>query len=165
MTTIPAGLLLEGVVCVFLAATIGYCWVLNKRLQALRSGQDGLRDLIRDLNKATGQAANAINELKAANAEAGAALTGRLRDARELADELGLMINSGNAIADRLGQSIDQRHAAAPTPKPAAGPRQQAPQQAQAPQRREAQQAQPQKTTKRVLRQPHPLVDAVRGTR
>lgn len=163
MNSIPAGLLLEGVVCVFLAATIGYCWLLNKRLQALRSGQDGLRDLIRDLNKATGQAANAINELKAANAEAGAALTGRLKDARELADELALMVNSGNSIADRLGRSIDQRQAAAPASKPAAGPRQQAPQQPTAPQRRDSAQAAP--ATQRVLRQPHPLVDAVRRTR
>ncbi|WP_339614392.1 DUF6468 domain-containing protein [uncultured Parvibaculum sp.] len=163
MNSVPAGLLLEAVVCVFLAATIGYCWVLNKRLQALRSGQDGLRDLIRDLNKATGQAANAINDLTAANAQAGAALTGRLKDARELADELGLMINSGNSIADRLGRSIDRRHAAAPAPKPAAGPRQQASQPQTAPQRRDGAQGAP--ATQRVLREPHPLVDAVRRTR
>ncbi len=63
---VPFGVLLEGIVCLFLIATIAYCAMLDRRLRAMRSGQDGLRDLIRDLNTATAQAAAAIDNLKTA---------------------------------------------------------------------------------------------------
>ena len=119
LQAVPFGVLLEGIVCLFLIATIAYCAMLDRRLRAMRSGQDGLRDLIRDLNTATMQAASAIDNLKTASAATGEDLGERVRRARGLADELALMLEAGERIADRL-----ERNDKPPLARPAAGPRQ-----------------------------------------
>jgi len=128
---VPFDLLLEGIVSVLLAATIGYCAMLDRRLRAMRSGQDGLRDLIRDLSAATGQAADAIVRLREASNATGQQLSEQVTRGRSLADELALMLESGNAIADRLS-NMESRRAAMPATsavppmpvmQPAAAPR------------------------------------------
>lgn len=121
MTDLPLGLLLEIIVCVFLAATIGYCAMLDRRLRAMRSGQDGLRDLIAALNTSTAHAVTAIDGLKQASSATNDELGERMRRAGALADELALMIEAGERIADRLGRS--DRQASRSVAQPAAGPR------------------------------------------
>lgn len=125
---LPFGVLLEGVVCLFLIATIIYCAMLDRRLRAMRSGQDGLRDLVRDLNAATSQAVSAIENLKQASAATGEDLGERVRRARALADELALMLEAGDRIADRLDRNdkppVVRPVAARAAAQPAAGPRQ-----------------------------------------
>lgn len=129
LDSLPMDLLLEGIVCVLLAATIGYCATVDRRLKAMRSGQDGLRDLIRDLGAATEQAASAIAHLRDASNATGQALGEQVKRGRALADELALIVEAGNRIADRLSDG-DQRRAAppmqpriVPQAQPAAGPR------------------------------------------
>ncbi|MCE9650687.1 MAG: DUF6468 domain-containing protein [Parvibaculum sp.] len=117
---LPMDLMLEAIVCVLLVATIGYCATLDRRLRAMRTGQDGLRDLIRDLSGATGQAMDAIARLRQASDATGGALAEQVKRGRALADELSLMVQAGNDIANRLG-GIETRRPAAP--QPAAGPR------------------------------------------
>ncbi|HMM13718.1 MAG TPA: DUF6468 domain-containing protein [Parvibaculum sp.] len=132
---LPIDLMLEAIVCVLLAATIGYCATLDKRLRAMRSGQDGLRQLIGELSVATEQAAGAIARLREATDATGQALGEQVKRGRALADELGLMVEAGNRIADRLSAPLEQRRMppppmpakAAPQLQPAAGPRQVAP--------------------------------------
>lgn len=127
---LPIGLILEVIVCVFLAATIAYCAMLDRRLRAMRSGQDGLRDLVGELNTATQRAASAIEALKQASAATGAELGDGVTRARVLADELSLMIESGERIAERLGRGVApaERMASPRAPlQPAAGPRHAAP--------------------------------------
>lgn len=119
---LPFDLLLEAIVCVLLLATIGYCAVIDRRLRAMRAGQDGLRVLVRDLNTATDRAASAISLLSNANETTGRELGERVARARALADELGLMLEAGNGIADRLA-NFENRRAASAVPQPAAGPR------------------------------------------
>lgn len=121
--TLPFDVFLEIIVCVFLAATIAYCAMLDRRLRAMRSGQDGLRDLVGELNSATQRAVSAIDGLKQASEATNAELGERVRSARALTDELSLMVEAGNSIAERLGR------AERPAPPPrasvpaAAGPR------------------------------------------
>lgn len=122
MIDLPLGLVLEIIVCVFLAATIGYCAVLDRRLRAMRSGQDGLRALIGDLNTATTRAVTAIDGLKQASAATNDELGERMRRAGALADELALMIEAGDRIADRLGRN-DRQAPPRPMQQPATGPR------------------------------------------
>ncbi len=98
----PIGLLLDGLVALLLVLTVAYCHQLNRRLGALRSGQDGLKDLIRGLNDATERAQAGIAQLKMAGDAAGKDLKEAVSRARELSDELSLMIEAGNNIADRL---------------------------------------------------------------
>ena len=71
-----------------LLATIGYCAVLERRLSALRKGQDGLKDTIGDLNSAIVNAGESMRALKAHAADAVETLDERLARARGSIDEL-----------------------------------------------------------------------------
>ena len=110
----PFNVFLEIIVCVFLAATIAYCAMLDRRLRAMRSGQDGLRDLVGELNGATQRAVSAIEALRQASEATNEELGERVRSGRALADELSLMVEAGNRIAERLGRDERPAQAAAP---------------------------------------------------
>jgi len=98
----PVGMILEGLVAVLLVVTIVYSAILDRRLKALRTGQDGLKALIEGLDGATRRAQTSINELKAAADAAGQNLSVQVSKARGLTDELQIMIEAGNGLADRL---------------------------------------------------------------
>ena len=56
-------LLIESVVALLLIITIGYCYVLNKRLTSLKSDGQMLKDIIAELGAATAAAERAISGL------------------------------------------------------------------------------------------------------
>lgn len=120
----PLDMMLEVIVCVFLAATIGYCATIDRRLRAMRDGQDGLRDLVVELSNATQQATNAIAHLRQASDATGKALSDQVKRGQALADELSVMVQAGNDIANRLG-GIETRRVSAPrkAPEPEVIPR------------------------------------------
>jgi Domain of unknown function (DUF6468) len=122
MTNIPTDLLLDVLVSALLVATIFYCAVLDRKLKALRSGQDGLKQTIDQLNTATARAEVSIAQMKQVSADLDNGLAGQVRDARSLADELSVMIASGNNLAGRMGKGSQPSSAAAPVP-PALRPR------------------------------------------
>lgn len=95
-------LIVEIVLSLLLLATLGYCALLERRLSALRSGQDGLKETIGELNGAIANAGSSMRLLKAAAAGASETLDERLSRARSLADELSLLMISGERIADRI---------------------------------------------------------------
>lgn len=149
---LPVDMMLEVIVCFLLVATIGYCAMLDRRLRAMRAGQDGLRGLITDLSAATTQAMSAIAHLRQAGDATGVALTEQVKRGRALADELELMVQSGNDIANRLGGIETRRPSASavhrpPTAQPAAGPRI----------------VQPKSSAKAA--EPHPLLDLLKRAR
>ena len=74
-------LLIESLVAVLLATTIGYCFLLNKRLMKLRADEGVMKATIAELVTATDIAGRAISGLKQAVQDCEAALTDRL-DAR-----------------------------------------------------------------------------------
>lgn len=86
----PITLVIEGVLALMLAACLFYFWCLDKRLQALRSGQDGVLRAAAELAQATAQAEAAVRSLRATAQEAGRDLQSRINDARATADRLGL---------------------------------------------------------------------------
>lgn len=96
-----------------LAATLVYCIVLERRLAAVRKGQDGLKSMIGELNAAIAGAGASMRALKSAAAGAADTLDDRLKRARALADELSLLSSSGERIAQRF-----DRAAAAPQQLP-----------------------------------------------
>ncbi len=102
MTALPMDLILEAVLAGLLVLTVVYCVILDRKLRQLRSGQDGLRDIIKGLNAATERAQSSIAHLKIAGQAQSEALMGQISQAKGLTDELGLMIESGNSLADRL---------------------------------------------------------------
>ena len=124
MSGLPTGLILEVLVAVLLIVTVVYCALLDRRLRALRSGQDGLRDLIGELNRVIDQARVSIADLDRTAAVSGEQLGEQITKGRALADELSLMLEAGNRIADRLGETVSKRpsRAASSSVPPAVDP-------------------------------------------
>jgi Domain of unknown function (DUF6468) len=109
---------LELTLCILLAATLVYCIVLERRLDAVRKGQDGLKNMIGDLNAAISGAGASLRALKSTAASASETLDERLRRARALADELELLTSSAERIAQRFDRAPKsaERPAASPLP-------------------------------------------------
>ena len=96
--TFVAELILE----VLLAATLGYCILLERRLAAVRKGQEGLSRTVGELNMAIAGAGASLRALKAAAGESAATLDDRLKRARLHIDELSVLTASGERIAQRM---------------------------------------------------------------
>ena len=103
MSTFSIGLLVELVVGGLLVATIAYCFILDKRLRSLREGESDLKAIVVSLDKATSRAQAAITDLRVSADGATRELERDFKKARALADELALMVEAGDHIADRLG--------------------------------------------------------------
>ncbi len=92
----------EIVLEVLLAATLGYCIVLERRLAAVRRGQEGLSRIVGELNMAISGAGASLRALKSAAGEAAQTLDERLKRARLHADELSVLVGSAERIASRI---------------------------------------------------------------
>lgn len=95
-------LIFDGVIAVLLGVTIFYCTLLNRRLGDLRSSKDELKQVIEDLTVATTNAQMSIAHLKEAGREVVGTLEDDVRKGRALSDELSLMVEAGNNLANRL---------------------------------------------------------------
>lgn len=102
-------LIVELALSVLLLATIIYCAILERRLSALRKGQDGLKDTITHLNEAIVAAGSSMRMLKSTAAGAAEALDERIARGRGLADELSLITASGERIAQRMDRTAPER--------------------------------------------------------
>src|ERR1044071_9162548 len=98
MFGLPLGIVVETLVAVLLATTIGYCIILNQRLKRLHSDRGELRQMVADLVQATGLANSAIKELKATAQEAEAGLESRLSDAETFCVQLANHVSAGQQI-------------------------------------------------------------------
>jgi len=98
------GMIVESAVAVLLAATIGYCIVLNQRLKRLHGDRDMLRQIVTDLVQATGLANGAIKELKTSAVEADLLLKARLEEAERFGIELANHVNAGQSVMDRIAR-------------------------------------------------------------
>src|ERR1700749_385916 len=87
---------------VLLAFTLGYCIVLERRLAAVRKGQEGLSRTIGELHMAIAGAGASLRALKSAAGEAAQTLDERLKRARLHIDELSVLTASGERIASRM---------------------------------------------------------------
>ena len=100
----PIAFAIEIVLALMLAVCLFYFWRLDRKLQALRSGQDGALAAAAELAQATAQAEAAVRALRAAAQETGRDLQARINDARATADRLGLgagRLRSGADLAAR----------------------------------------------------------------
>lgn len=111
-----AALAYEALVCVLLAAAVVMCWRVDRRLRALRSGQDGLKETITDLNDAVDRARASLAALDRASKEQGASLKSDVEAARRLSDELRFLTDRGEDQAQSI-MARRERSAPAPAPK------------------------------------------------
>jgi len=117
MFGLPLGIFVEGAVAVLLALTIGYCVVLNQRLQRLHQDKDAMRQMVADLIAATNLANQAIKEMKSSAVEADLALTARLEEAERFGVELANHVNAGTVLMERIARITSvARHSQAVEP-------------------------------------------------
>lgn len=96
----PITMTFEGILAVLLAACLYFFWRLDRKLAALRDGQDGVRAAAVELVEATAQAEAAVRALRSTAQDAGRDLQARINDARATADRLGLGAGRMRSSAD-----------------------------------------------------------------
>jgi hypothetical protein len=96
------GLLLDGLILVFLSVTIFYAARLSLFLKSFREGKEGMQLLIRDLNVTVDKAEESIKIMKGYSMETEEEIREIINEAKYLSDELRFMNESGNGLADRL---------------------------------------------------------------
>lgn len=92
----------EVLVAVLLVATIGYCILLDRRLQRLRADEANLRATISELLTATEIAERAILGLKETATDCDKSLAQRLREAEFFSREIEKEIGEGEKLLNRI---------------------------------------------------------------
>jgi len=100
--------IVECILAMLLAATLVYCVKLEKRLRQLREDQENLNATVGSLNAGIAAAQASLAGLKAAAKEAGEALGAKVPGARALADELSMLVTSGDRIASRIEGALER---------------------------------------------------------
>jgi hypothetical protein len=104
-------LIVEIMLSALLLATVIYCALLERKLSALRKGQDGLKETIGELNRAIVSASVSMRTLRATADDAGKNLQEQIGKARGMIDELSLLNVSGERIAQRMVGSAQPKNA------------------------------------------------------
>ncbi|MBK8083837.1 MAG: chemotaxis protein [Devosia sp.] len=104
MFGMPLGFVVEFLVAILLATTIGYSVVLNQRLKRLHADRGELRQMVADLVAATNLANAAIRELKATAQEAESGLEAKLTEAERFGVELANHVSSGRQVMDKIAR-------------------------------------------------------------
>lgn len=102
-----------------LAATIFYAAKLSRYFSTLKSDQADMQKLVKSLDLAAGRAETAVKALKETAVLSGGQLQEQIGKGRGLFDELALMIEAGDNLANRL-QSVAEKSRKAATPAPTA---------------------------------------------
>lgn len=106
-------LISNGVVAILLACTIWFAFNLNRRLGVMRTQQEEFARLVLSLNQATSRAQEGIYELKTVSQTSAEALRAEIVKARALADELAIITEAGNNLADRIEIGLARNSASA----------------------------------------------------
>lgn len=101
-----SGFVIESVVAVLLAVAIGYCALLDRRLQRIRLNEDEMRRTIIDLTSAAERAEKAIETLRDAVHDCDRELAGRLKAAEKQSAELAAHIRAGGDILARISRIV-----------------------------------------------------------
>jgi hypothetical protein len=98
--------MIESLVAILLAVTIGYCMLLNSRLKRLKADEQSLKATISELITATQMAERAVAGLKTTAHECEATLGERLKSAELCCADLSRQVKSGEVMLTRLSRSI-----------------------------------------------------------
>ncbi|MGP0092284.1 MAG: DUF6468 domain-containing protein [Xanthobacteraceae bacterium] len=117
-------LLIESLVSILLLLTIGYCILLNKRLQRLKSDEQSLKATISELITVTEIAERAVAGLKVTVRDCDRTLGERLRTAERFVADIDRQVVAGEQVLQRLSQIAAAAgtgpEAAPPAPDPTA---------------------------------------------
>ena len=91
---------------VLLVMAIGYGFVLNKKIVALRRDQKDLEKLAMSFSKATQRAEQGVAQLRAATQGSVTELQGIMTKAESVRRDLEFLIDRGTGTADKLERSV-----------------------------------------------------------
>lgn len=86
---------------------------LSRQIEGMQADRRAFEQLIAALNVAASRAETAIKSLRDASVASGDALQDKINKARGLSDELEIMIQAGDNLADRLTSSAEKTRRAA----------------------------------------------------
>jgi hypothetical protein len=98
------GIVIESLVAVLLMLTVGYCMLLNKRLQRLKADEHSLKATIAELITATEIAERAIGGLKLTVRDVNENLGSQLTAATQMAAHLKTQLAEGDGVIRRLSK-------------------------------------------------------------
>jgi len=101
------GLIFDVVILAALGATILYARRLSEQFNRMQAGKQAFEQLIAALNLASSRAEGAIKALKDAVLSGGDQLQDKVNKARALSDELEIMIQAGDNLAERLSGAAE----------------------------------------------------------
>ncbi|MAM35001.1 MAG: hypothetical protein CMH28_08000 [Micavibrio sp.] len=96
------GLIIDVVILLFLAATIFYAMRLSSQLKILKDSKAELEQLVSNLAINITRAQEAIQEMHDVADDSGAQLHGLLKKAQGLSEELEIITEAGDSLANRL---------------------------------------------------------------
>lgn len=100
------GLLFDALVAVLLIATIVYAGILNRKLSNLRALKPEMEVLVARLAESTQIAEKGLQNLRDEVERTGETMQRRVETARGIVDELGFLIEKGDAAARRLDETL-----------------------------------------------------------
>lgn len=112
------GLFFNLIILAALGVTIFYAFRLSKQFDNMQADRKVFETLITALNLASAKAEASIRSFKENATGSGDILQDRITTARGLADELEIIIQAGDSLADRLQGLAEKGRAAAPAAEP-----------------------------------------------
>jgi hypothetical protein len=100
------GIAIESLVAILLMLTIGYCMLLNKRLQRLKADEHSLKATIAELITATEIAERAIGGLKHTVRDVNENLGSQLTAATQMSAHLKNQLAEGDSVIRRLSKIV-----------------------------------------------------------
>ena len=110
------GIVIESLVAVLLMLTIGYCMLLNKRLQRLKADEHSLKATIAELITATEIAERAIGGLKHTVREVNEDIGSQIESATDLSQKLSKQLVQGDVVLQRITRIAVAARPAEPEP-------------------------------------------------
>jgi hypothetical protein len=102
MSGAVVNLILDVLIVVLLVVTIGYCWVLNRRIKVLQDSKGELALLLKRFDESTQRASESIIALQTASKKIGENIQFRIDKANYMLDDLSFMIERGNKLANQM---------------------------------------------------------------
>lgn len=102
MFGVVANLVLNILIVVLLVVTIGYCWLLNRRIKVLQDSRSELAVLLKHFDESTQRASESIIALQTASKKIGENIQFRIDKANYLIDDLSFMVEKANKLANQM---------------------------------------------------------------
>ena len=116
---IETAMIVDGVLAILLLSVIIVCMMVYRRLATIKEGQAELGKLVDDLNVAVLEAQRSVTDLKVSSTQISDTLGNDIARARGIADELSVITEAGNNLADRIEKGLTEGRGTAKAEKKA----------------------------------------------